>query len=167
MREPSRTIDVVRGRMTPERAEQLVGFWVAHGEAETAARRRLGEVVCVLLDPGEVLVGVVRATPAIVELVGGQRLWIYQDELPAGADQPTQDALLRVAFSAIAADFDPEDPRAPVGLCLLIADLTRMRARPQAEWDDPRMFYAGYLGDGRQVRVGYFDGSRLQGAARA
>ena len=43
----------------------------------------------------------------------------------------------------------------PIGLCALVEERER-RARPQAEWTDPRTIYAGYLADGRQVRLAYF-----------
>ena len=49
----------------------------------------------------------------------------------------------------------------PVGLCLLISDPEVMRRRPEAVWPGVGMMYAGYLEDGRQVRIGYFEGARI------
>ena len=41
------------------------------------------------------------------------------------------------------------------------------RARPEAEWRDPRILYAGYLADGSQVRIGYFEGRQGPSGDRA
>lgn len=167
VRERTYDIEVVRGPMGLRRAEQLAAFWAGRDVPEAAAAQaRLAQTVCVLVDGDDAVAGTVHVTRAIVEPVGGQRFWVYHAELPPDAGQEIQDALLRAAFAALAEDFDPEDRDAPVGLCLLIGDLTRLRERPEAEWTDPRMYYAGYLGDGHQVRVGYFPGARLGGMAR-
>ena len=68
--------------------------------------------------------------------------------------------MVRTAFEALAAEFDPKGD-GPVGLCMTIPDSERMWARPEARWTDPEMLYAGYLGNGRQVRIGYFDGAEI------
>ena len=58
------------------------------------------------------------------------------------------------------ADFDPAGG-GPVGLCLLISERAEIERRPEAEWRDPRILYAGYLADGSQVRIGYFEGAKV------
>ena len=66
-------------------------------------------------------------------------------------------AMIRGTFDALAAEFDGASG-SPVGLCVLAGPDLR-RQRPEAEWTDPRMLYAGYSPEGLQVRVAYFDGA--------
>lgn len=138
----------------------MLQFWDARA-ALTAeqARERLTEVVCLMRSDGE-LRGVSSAYQADVPLVGGRRFWIYRNLLDAvvAAHGPE---LIRATFAALEAEFD-RSPAAPIGLCVLIADdPVQRRRRPEAEWSDPRMIYAGYLPDRRQVRIAYFDGADI------
>jgi hypothetical protein len=153
------TIEVVRGRLTDHRAAQLVAFWTGSGVLdEPAARDRLQDVVCVLLDEAGEVAGVNSVGRADVALLGGRPFWLYRSLLRAGTG-PAGPALIRTAFRALDVEFDP-DAGGPIGLCLLL-DAAQARERPEAEWSDPRMLYAGYLADGRQVRVAYFTGARV------
>jgi GNAT superfamily N-acetyltransferase len=118
------------------------------------ARRRLPEVVCVARRNGKIA-GVSSVYQADVELLGGRRFWIYRSLL----DGPVRDqgpAMIRRTFAVLEGEFD-RAPGSPIGLCLAIADPAQRRRRPDAEWLDPRSVYAGYLADGRQVRVAYFE----------
>ena len=154
------SIEVVRGRLSDERADQLVHFWTSQGALdETAARQRLPEVVCVLLDGAGEIAGVNSVYPDNVELIGGRRFWIYRSFLLPAASSESP-AMIRAAFGALEQEFDPA-AGGPIGLCMLIADPAEMRRRPEAEWADPRMLYAGYLADGRQVRIGYFADAKI------
>jgi hypothetical protein len=74
----------------------------------------------------------------------------------AGAAQ----AMVSAAFDALDGEFEAAGG-SPIGLCLLVGDRDRSQRPPDAEWSDPRLFYAGYLADGRQVRVGYFHGAAI------
>jgi hypothetical protein len=153
-------VDVVRGDLGDERAEQILRFWSRESALdEAAARRRLSEVVCVLLDGAGELAGVNSVYPADVGLVGGRPFWIYRSLL-APAEPGAADAMVAAAFGALEAEFDPHGD-GPIGLCLLIADRAEMQRRPEAEWPEPRTLYAGYLGDGRQVRIAYFEDARI------
>ena len=105
------TIEVVRGRLSDERAGQLVHFWTSQGALDEAA----------------------------------------SSESPA---------MIRAAFGAREEEFDPA-AGGPIGLCLMIADPAEMKRRPEAAWTDPRILCAGYLADGRQVRIGYFAGATI------
>jgi hypothetical protein len=150
-------IEVVRGRLTDERAGQLLDFWAHTGALdEAAARERLPEVVCVLMGDDGRLEGANSVYAADVPLLGGRRFWIYRSLLP-GATGEARDAMFRAAFEALEAEFDG----ATLGVCLAIADRGEMERRPEAEWRDPRTLYAGYLDDGRQLRVAYFAGARI------
>ena len=152
------TIEVARGRMSDALAASLLRFWASTGALdEAAARRRLPEVVCVLRDAGGRIVGSSSVFPDVVPLVGGRRFWVYRSFLlPSAAG--AFDAMVAAAFRTLEAEFDPAGA-GPIGLCLLIGDRALLERRPDAEWSDPRLFYAGYLADGRQVRIGYFEGA--------
>ena len=154
------TIDVVRGRVSEQLSRELVSFWVDNGAlGEAGARRRLAEVVCVLRSSSGSIVGVNSAYEDAVALLGGRRFWVYRSFLLPAA-RAAWDAMVHAAFRALAAGFDPERP-GPIGLCAPIADRELLERRPEAEWQDPRLLYAGYLDDGRQLRVAYFEGARV------
>jgi hypothetical protein len=141
-------------------ADEVLGFWVGRGALDPEqAKVRLPEVVCLLRLDGE-LHGVSSAYEADVPLIGGRRFWIYRNLLDdaVAAHGPE---LIRATFAALEAEFD-RSPAAPVGLCVLVADdPVERRRRPEVEWSDPRMIYAGYLSDRRQVRIAYFDGADI------
>jgi hypothetical protein len=149
-------IEVVRARLDESIREEVLSFWAARNAlTPEEAQRRLAEVVCVLKLDG-LLAGVSSVHTADVALIGGRRFWIYRNLLAAeAADQ--MPAMIAATFNALQGEFD-RSPGAPIGLCALLDDQER-RLRPEAEWSDPRMIYAGYLGDGRQVRIAYFEGA--------
>jgi hypothetical protein len=75
---PEGRIEVVRGRIGDERADQLLDFWSRQGVLEgAAARERLPEVVCVALDGEGEIVGANSVYPQDVPLIG-RRFWIYR-----------------------------------------------------------------------------------------
>jgi hypothetical protein len=149
-------IEVVRGRLNEARTEALLAFWAAHNAlTPEEAQRRLPEVVCLLRLDGRVA-GASSVHAADVALIGARRFWIYRSLLTSEvADQ--MPAMLTATFNALQREFDGSRG-APIGLCVLL-DEPQRRLRPEAEWSDPRMIYAGYLADGRQVRIAYFDGA--------
>jgi hypothetical protein len=154
------TIDVVRGRLTEALSKELLSFWIGSGALDEAvARRRLHEVLCVLRSSPGSVVGVNSAYEDAVPLIGGRRFWLYRSFLLPPA-RGAWDAMVLAAYRALAAGFDPEQ-RGPIGLCAPIADRELLERRPEAEWQDPRLLYAGYLADGRQLRVAYFEGARV------
>jgi hypothetical protein len=152
------TIETIRGRS--ERADgDVLAFWAAHGgPSGDAAQRRLPEAVCALRCGGE-LAGVSSVHAAEVALIGGRRFWIYESCLAVAAGDQWV-ALMRATFNALEAKFDGERG-APIGLCALLTESERRLAPAEAEWSDPRTIYAGYLGDGRQVRIAYFEGAEI------
>ena len=150
----------MRGGLAEADAEQVLALWAQSGVLRgDDARARLPEVVCLLRDEAGALVGVNWAFPDDVALVGGRRFWMYQSVLAAGLEE-AGDAMIAHAFAALEGDFDP-DARGPVGLCVVVRDRAEMERRPEVEWTDPRMIYAGYLPDGGQVRIGYFAGATI------
>jgi hypothetical protein len=158
------TIEVVRGRLSEERADQLVRFWAAAGALDEAtARARLPEVVCLLTDDDGQITGVNSVYPAAVDLIGGRELWVYRNYLRSGAETGRR-AMAHRAFVALQAEFDPT-VAGPIGLCFLIDDAAQIEQDPGAVWLYPLSRYAGYLEDGRQVRIRYFENSRVGGPA--
>jgi hypothetical protein len=154
------TIETARGALPDARADQILAFWSENGALHgDAARRRLRDVVCLLIDAQGAVAGVNSVYAADVALVGGRRFWVYRALLP-GAAAAHADAMLATAFDALAGGFDPASDD-PIGLCLLTTDVAEARRRPQAEWERPRMVHAGFTPDGAVVRVGYFDGARI------
>jgi hypothetical protein len=153
-------IEVVRGRLDDERAQEILRFWedlgALHGEE---ARRRLPEVVCVLRDGDSRVAGVNSVYPQSVDLIGSRLFWIYRSRLGPGAVESDR-AMFKAAFEALQSEFDPERG-GPIGLCLVIADRAEMKRHPEAEWPDPRTLYAGYLPDASQVRIAYFAGAKI------
>lgn len=161
MREaPTGTIETVDGGLDPADAEQVLALWQRSSAfPDDDARARLPEVLCVLRDDDGAVAGVNWAFPDDVALVGGRRFWMYQSVLATDLEDAGP-AMLAHAFAALERDFDP-DARGPIGVCVVLRDRAEMQRRPEAEWSDPRMLYAGYLPDGGQVRVGYFAGATV------
>lgn len=150
------TIEVVRGRLSDGRADQVLRFWSEHGVLEgDAARARLAEVVCLLLDASGEIAGVNSVFAERIPLIGGKPFWIYRSLLPP---QPPEAgaAMINAAFDALDQQFDPTGDR-PIGLCVAVADREEMERHPEAIWPETRLMFAGYLPDGTQVRIRYFD----------
>lgn len=135
--------------------------------ADDPTLERLGiageRVVHVLDDGPDGLRAAAVVRPARLELIGGQDLLLYA-VAHTGITAEEADELLSATYRTLDEAFDPQDRDAPIGLCLLVADRAEMRRRPQAHWEDPPMLYVGYLGDGRQVRVAYFEDALLRQA---
>ncbi len=154
------TIEVVRGRLSDQRAEELLHFWSSTGAlVGEAARRRLSQVVCVLLNGDGAIAGVNSVHPDDVSLVGGRTFWLYRSFLRTGTATGAR-MMVSAAFAELQKEFDA-GAAGPVGLCLLVEDRAEIERRPEVEWPDPRLLYAGYLADGRQVRIGYFAGAKI------
>jgi hypothetical protein len=153
------TIEVVRHRITGALEQELLEFWSERGALTgERARKRIAEAVCVARVGGK-LAGVCSAYRANIPLVGGRLFWVYRSLL----DKPLAGQaheMIRATFEALDADCDGS-PGSPIGLCLLLAGAEELRLRTAAEWSEPPMIYAGYLDDGRQVRIGYFRDAKV------
>ena len=144
----------MRGAQEGSVREDVLEFWRTQaGFTGEAAERRLPEVVCVLRREGRV-VGVSSVFAAEVGIVGGWRFWVFRSLLADGLEDGLSE-LISTTFRALDAAH-VTDRGEPVGLCVLLDATQRRRLPPQAEWTDPRMIHAGYLPDGRQVRIAYF-----------
>jgi hypothetical protein len=157
----SPTIEVVRGRLDRRRADELLSFWAERGALPgDEARRRLPEVVCVLRLDGA-LAGACSVYPADVALIGSRRFWVYRSLLDDNAIGQTHE-MIRATFEVLEGEFSGSVGE-PIGLCVLV-DAAERRLRPELVWADPALLYAGYLPDGRQVRVAYFKDARIDAA---
>lgn len=145
--------------MDEAQASELLSFWAARRAlSDEAARQRLREVVCILREGGNIA-GVSSTYQADVEVLGGRRFWVYRSLL----DQTVADRapeMIDATFTALQAGFDGK-PGSPIGLCIRLAGPQERRQRPEAQWSNPRAIYAGYLPDGRQLRVAYFSDAQI------
>ena len=149
-------IEVVRGRLDRRRSDELLTFWLERRALSgLEARRRLPEVVC-MMRLGGTMVGSSSAYATNIGLIGGRRFWIYRHLLDRVVAEQEK-AMIRATFDALQAGFTGESG-SPLGLCVLVGEELRRR-RPEAEWSDPPMIYAGYLPEGLQLRIGYFEGA--------
>ncbi len=152
-------IEAVWGRLEGDLAERVVRLWLTHSALDEArARERLRDVVCVLLDREGEVAGVNSVYDALVPLIGNRRFWIYRMFLSPRADPAAGAAMVTAAHEELGRDFDPSGG-GPIGLCVLVDDRDLMRRHPEAVWPDSGLLYAGYTADGKQVRIGYFEGA--------
>jgi hypothetical protein len=98
---------------------------------------------------------------AALELVAGRAFWVYRAALAGDTSPDAARELLRATFAALDADFTPP-AGGPLGLCVL-SGREELRADPAARWADPPLVHAGFLPDGRQVRIGYFAEAHIDG----
>lgn len=151
---PSR-VEVVRGRLDRAVADELLDFWARRGVLSgEKASARLPEVVCVLRINGR-LAGACSVFAADVELIGKRRFWVYRSLLDDSVTDQ-EPAMVRATFDVLDAERRQGWQGEEFGLCLLLDSEALRRFPPDAEWRDPRFIYAGYLPDGRQVRIAYF-----------
>lgn len=154
------SVEVVRGRLDEKTEEEILSFWTANAALTgQAARQRLPEVVCVARGPGGELAGVNSVYGANLGEIANRPFWVYRSFLLPEA-QAAGPEMITAAFRALEEEFDPE-VEGPIGLCIAITDRAEMKRRPEAEWQNPRIIYAGYARDGAQLRIGYFQGARI------
>ena len=101
------TIETVRGRLSDERADQILRFWSDHGALEgEAARSRLPEVVCLALDGDGEIVGVNSPSRRTSRLIGGRRFWVYRSFLLPEASG-AEPEMINAAFAALEGEHEP------------------------------------------------------------
>ena len=154
----SAEIAVIRGGVEGELGERILAFLSGVGGLnEEAARRRLSEAVVVATDGGDVI-AMNSVRPAGLQLIGGRRFWIY-DCVLAGDSQEQWERMFNAAFEALAAEFEAK-AAGYVGVCGLIDERTAAE-QTEAVWPGTELMLAGYLDDGRQVRIRYFWGAMI------
>ncbi len=93
--------------------------------------------------------------------IGGRRFWVYRSLLDPAVAVDCGPAMIDAAHAALHAEFAAGDGSGPIGLCVLVADPETIRQRPETVWPGAGLIYAGYTRDGRQIRLGYFEGARV------
>jgi hypothetical protein len=155
----SATIVPVRGRLDDARVGDVLEFLAREGGLnEEAARRWLSELVCLAVED-ETVVGVSAVRPASVAIIGGRQFWIYRSVLTPHSDK-RWDELFNTSFEALALEFE-QDEVPYIGVCVLIDEPSELGRRPAAVWPETELMFAGYLDDGRQVRLRYFWGAAI------
>jgi hypothetical protein len=153
-------VEVVRGDLSDELAEEVIDFWSGRGALQgDAARQRLPAVVCIAVDDEGEVVGVNSVDQQIAPLVG-RPFWVYRSLLAEDSDD-LADAMFNSAFEALAEEFTGDRP-GPLGLCVVVGDRETMQRRPEAVWPDTELLLAGYLPDDRQLRIRYFWGATVE-----
>jgi hypothetical protein len=152
---------IVPGRpgLDDVRAGEVVEFLSREGGMqEDAARSWLSEIVCLAVED-ETIVGVSTAHPASIALIGGRPFWLYRSVLTAAFEERWEE-MFNAAFAVLAEEFS-ERNGAYIGLCVLVESSAEIRRRPEAVWPETELMFAGYLDDGRQVRLRYFWGAEI------
>jgi hypothetical protein len=158
-------VEVVRGDLGDERADQVLDFWSRQGAyREEAAREQLPSVVSVAVDDDGEIVGVDQVEEATAPLVG-RTFWIYRRLLTEYSDDLAF-AMFNAAFEALAEEFEVGGG-GPIGLCVVVEDRETMERRPEAIWPETELIFAGYLPDDRQVRIRYFWGATVGPGAQS
>src|SRR3954470_963875 len=153
-------IEIVRGRLGDERAQQVRTFWADHGALDDeSAEERLAQVVCVLFDADGQVAGVNSVYCAPIPVIGDRQFWIYRSFLPSTAARASAE-MIQSCFAALEAEFDPTAD-VPIGLCVLVSDPAEIAQFPYAEWLWPWLVYAGRLEDRSQGPVRYFAGAHV------
>ena len=152
-------IEVVRGEVGPELQEELVRFWIERNALdERVARIRAPQVLCVLRDDAGQIAGVNSAYAEEVPAVGARTFWIYRMLIDEAHQTAAAPGMLETAFGVLSADFDGTGP---IGFCVFLPDPSIFPDHKRAFWEELDLTYAGYLPDGRQVRLRYFDDARV------
>jgi hypothetical protein len=150
------TIEAVRPNLDGERADRVLGFWSEHGVLEgEKARERLKDVVCLLLGEGGEILGVNSVYDEALPLVGGRRFWVYRSYLLPDASSADA-AMINAAFDALEQEFG-SNRLGPIGLCVPSTAAEQGRRGRDLVLPETQLMYAGYLDEGREARLRYFD----------
>lgn len=149
-------IDVVRGTVDQELADELVAFWTDHRAlSEEAARRRAPEVICVLRGPEGAITAVNSAYEDRVEALGGRLLWVYRSFAATDAARAAFESMFSAAAESLGGDYRGGEST-PWGLYLLGGDPPPGTDPALTVWPVSGLILAGYTEAGSQIRVRYF-----------
>lgn len=158
--ETGHRVEVVRGRLDEHLSRRLVEFWTERGALdEQAARARLAEVVCVLLDESGRLCGVNSVYAGDAPLVN-RRFWIYRSFATPDVGDDARALMIEAAYEELARE-SAGGEGGPLGLCVLVSDRAAIERHRAAVWPRSGLVYAGYTRDDAQVRIRYFEGARV------
>lgn len=140
-------------------AEGILSLWERYGALTgEAARQRLAEVLCVLVDDDGAVVGVNSAVDTEIAFIGGRRFWFYRRFVEPAVGSDWDAPMLSTAFDVLARRF--EAAGGALGLCV-VSDPETGRRHPEAVWPATQLLYAGTLPDGRHIRIRYFEGAKI------
>jgi hypothetical protein len=152
-------IEVVRDDLTAERSEEILDFLSERGGlAAQDARELLATVVCVVVDDAGEVIGLDSAWEDTIPLVR-RRFWVYRQFLADGSSQ-LDAGLFNAAFEALGDGFDETGP-GPIGVAVVLDDPAAIAQQPEPVWPETELMFAGYLPDGRQLRIRYFWGAAV------
>lgn len=148
----------------PAVTADAIAFWQRLGilPAGVSPQDRAGELVAAAYRDGQ-LVGVLTAQVMLVQQVRSQLAMIRTAVDPAHRRRYVSRALTLFSFDLLhrwAADH-PEAKLAGIGALIEGQELTAYGKRPY--WPEPRFILAGYLPDGRQLRISWFEDFRIDG----
>ena len=126
-------VEVVRGGLGDEQAEEILGFWAAHGLEGDAARELLPAVVCMAVDDEGEVVGVDFVEDQVIPLVG-RRFWDYR-WLLADDSEEVAVAMFNATFETLAEEFEAGG-EGPIGLSVAIGSVETLERRPEAIWPE-------------------------------
>lgn len=155
-------VEVVRGELSDEQVEEVLGFWSSRGLEGDAARGLLPSVVCIAADDEGEVVGVNSVDDQVIPLVG-RRFWDYRWVLADDSEELAA-AMFNSAFEVLAEEFEPGGT-GPIGLSVAIGRGEPMERGPETIWPDTELTFAGYLPDDRQLRIRYFWGATVEPGA--
>ena len=126
-------IEIVRGQLSDDRAQQVLDFWARQCALQgAAAHERLREVVCLALGADGEIVGVNSVFPHNLGLIGGRPFWVYRSCLAPDAGSMAPE-MINSAFATLEGEFNQKS-EGPIGLCVLVADRAEMERHPETLW---------------------------------
>ncbi len=101
--------------------------------------------------------GIARGAPVREEMIPlvDRWFWVYGEGFGE-----LDEAAFNTTFEELGRDFHPGGP-GPVGVCVTVDDRELIEQRPEPVWPGTDLLFAGYLPDGRQLRIRYFWGATI------
>jgi hypothetical protein len=153
-------IEVVRGNLGEPARGQLTALVRPHcRSAEEAGAAAAGAVVVLRSAAGEPI-GAGSVTAERIALLSGLRLWAYRAFLTADARPDWFMPMLGATFDALAAEFAAAGS-GPAGVFVAVRSRELLQRHRRFVWEDPAFTYAGYLPDGAQARLRWFEGATI------
>ena len=153
-------IEPVRGRSQAERPAGLATLWEASGKPGSDPRAWLAEVAVAVVDAEGRAAGASTVRPQRIPFVGGRELWAYQAVLAPHVPLDWFMPMLGATFDLLAAEFALAG-EGPAGVFLSLRSRELIERHRQFVWPDPAFMYVGYMPDGGQARLRYFEGGTI------
>jgi hypothetical protein len=155
-----RRIEVVRGRMDESASDELLAFWTERGTGGGDVERRLAEAVLVLRGGDGRIAGASGVAAERIPFVAGREFWVYRTALEPGVPLDWFMPMLAATFDALAEE-RAATGTGPAGVFLSLGSRELIERHREFVWPEPRFMYVGYLAEGGQARLRYFEGARI------